>query len=115
MQIQIAELTSRVFAVSKLSSLESNFWGGRTAFIYISVYISFLTALPPALCEEQSIISAGPRGLGTDKKEPNNPSWMGTAFLLFFQLLERVCAGQALHTPLVPANVSFHVHVCASL
>lgn len=51
-QIQIAELTSRVFAISKLSSLEYNFLEGITAFIYICMYISFLTVLPPALCDE---------------------------------------------------------------
>lgn len=106
MQIQIAELTSRVVAISKLSSLESNFFGGGVNCIYLHFYVHLLSHNAAS-----SFLSAGPRGLCADKKELNNPSRMGTAFLLFFQLLERLCAGSALRSPSVPANVSLHFHV----
>lgn len=55
-QIQIAELTSAVIPIPKLSSLESIFiyllffkGQGVTAFISIFMHLSFPTAVPPAL------------------------------------------------------------------
>lgn len=91
MQIQIAELTSRVFAISKLSSLESNFFGGVTALIYIYMYICFLTVLPSAFCDEHPQCRA--QRVVHTLERANDPSRMGTAFLLSFQLLEHLRAG----------------------
>lgn len=116
MQIQIAELTSRVFAISKLSSLESYFfgggsWGGAgiTAFIYISMYIFLTVGLQ--LCV-MSILSAVPGGLCTDQKEPNNSGRVGTAFFLSFHLLECLCAALAFVQRKTQGELSISVQGC---